>query len=335
MNLICLGLNHESAPVEVREKFSIPMEQLGEKSHELTELSAVDEAVVVSTCNRTEVYVATHGENLLQIEQELKENLGFDASYFYEFKAKEAIRHLCRVVSGLDSMVLGETEIFGQEKKAYQYAHEAAATGGILNKLFQRSFGIGKRVRTETTIQSGQTSVGSVALDLAEKIFDDLKNSTVMVIGAGEMSRITVQSMILRGVKKVIVTNRSFDKAEALADEVGGEAVRFDEWAKVLPEVDVIISSTGATEPVLVASDIESVRKKRKYRPLFLIDIAMPRDIDNAVGEIEEVYLYDLDTLQKQVEAGQAKRQQQVSECEEIIGAELEKMTNQQRNYGQ
>ena len=335
MNLICLGLNHESAPVEVREKFSIPMEQLGEKSHELTELSAVDEAVVVSTCNRTEVYVATHGENLLQIEQELKENLGFDASYFYEFKAKEAIRHLCRVVSGLDSMVLGETEIFGQVKKAYQYAHEAAATGGILNKLFQRSFGIGKRVRTETTIQSGQTSVGSVALDLAEKIFDDLKNSTVMVIGAGEMSRITVQSMILRGVKKVIVTNRSFDKAEALADEVGGESVRFDEWAKVLPEVDVIISSTGATEPVLVASDIESVRKKRKYRPLFLIDIAMPRDIDNAVGEIEEVYLYDLDTLQKQVEAGQAKRQQQVSECEEIIGAEVEKMTNQQRNYGQ
>ena len=335
MNLICLGLNHESAPVEVRERFSIPMEQLGERSHKLTELAAVDEAVVVSTCNRTEVYVATYGANLQQIELELKENLGFDASYFYEFKAEEAIRHLCRVVSGLDSMVLGETEIFGQVKKAYKYAHEAAATGGILNKLFQRSFGIGKRVRSETSIQSGQTSVGSVALDLAEKIFSDLKNSTVMVIGAGEMIRITVQSMILRGVKRVIVTNRSFDKAIALADEVGGEAVRFDEWAEVLPKVDVVISSTGATEPVLVASDIEAVRKKRKYRPLFLIDIAMPRDIDNAVGDIEEVYLYDLDTLQKQVEAGQAKRLLQVSECEDIIGAEVEKMTTQQRNYGQ
>ncbi len=332
MNLICLGLNHESAPVEVRENFSIPMEELGERSHALTGLTSVDEAVFISTCNRTEVYVATSDASLQNIEQEVKEKLGFDASYFYEFKAEEAIAHLCRVVSGLDSMVLGETEIFGQVKKAYQYAHEASATGGILNKLFQKSFGIGKRVRTETTIQSGQTSVGSVALDLAEKIFDDLKNSTVMVIGAGEMSRITVQSMILRGVKKVIVTNRSFENAQALADEVGGEAVRFDEWAKVMPEVDVVISSTGATEPVVKVSDIEPLRKKRKYRPLFLIDIAMPRDIEHAVGEIEEVYLYDLDTLQKQVEVGQAKRQQQVTECEKIIGDEVQKMGNQQRN---
>lgn len=336
MNLFCLGLNHETAPVEVREKFSIPMEHLGKRSHQLTTLDGVSEAVVISTCNRMEVYVATGDANLAEAEARVKHDLGFDASdaaHFYECKSEEAMKHLCRVVSGLDSMVLGETEIFGQVKKAYQYALDAMATGGVLNKVFQKSFGVGKRVRTETMIQNGQTSVGSVALDLAEKIFSDLKDSTVMVIGAGEMSRITVQSMVLRGVKKVYVTNRSYENAVALADEVGGEAVKFDEWAKVLGSVDVVISSTGATEPVVMAADIEAVRKLRKYRPLFMIDIAVPRDIEHAVGEIEEVYLYDLDTLQRQVDEGQARRIAQVSECEKIIEVEVQKIINQQGNH--
>ncbi len=332
MNLFCLGLNHETAPVEIREKFSIPMENLGQRSHHLTTLGGVTEAVVISTCNRMEIYVAAEDDSLTEAEKNVKQNLGCDvddAAHFYECESDEAMKHLCRVVSGLDSMVLGETEIFGQVKKAYQYALEATATGGVLNKVFQKSFGVGKKVRTETSIQNGQTSVGSVALDLAEKIFSDLKDSTVMVIGAGEMSRITVQSMVLRGVKKVYVTNRSFDKAEALANEVGGEAVRFDDWAKVLAKVDVVISSTGASEPVVRATDIEAVRKTRKYRPLFMIDIALPRDIEHAVGEIEEVYLYDLDALQKQVDEGQARRQAQVSECEKIIEAEVLKIKNQ------
>ncbi len=337
MNLFCLGLNHETAPVEVREKFSIPMENLGQRSHQLTTLDGVNEAVVISTCNRMEVYVATDDENLTDAELRVKQNLGFDpddGAHFYECQSDEAMKHLCRVVSGLDSMVLGETEIFGQVKKAYQYALEATATGGVLNKVFQKSFGVGKRVRTETMIQNGQSSVGSVALDLAEKIFSDLKNSIVMVIGAGEMSRITVQSMVLRGVKKVYVTNRSYDKAEALADEVGGEAVRFDDWSKVLATVDVVISSTGASEPVVRVSDIEAVRKQRKYRPLFMIDIAVPRDIEQAVGEIDEVYLYDLDTLQKQVDESHARRQAQVDECEKIIESEVQKITNQQKYHG-
>lgn len=336
MNLFCLGLNHETAPVEIREKFSIPMEHLGQRSHQLTMLDGVNEAVVISTCNRMEIYVASEGDNLIDAGLSVKQNLGLhenDTAHFYECQSDEAMKHLCRVVSGLDSMLLGETEIFGQVKKAYQYALEATATGGVLNKVFQKSFGVGKKVRTETSIQNGQTSVGSVALDLAEKIFSDLKDSTVMVIGAGEMSRITVQSMVLRGVKKVYVTNRSHDKAVDLANEVGGEAVRFDDWSKVLATVDVVISSTGSTEPVVLASHIEAVRKSRKYRPLFMIDIAVPRDIEHAVGEIEEVYLYDLDTLQKQVDEGHARRQAQVSECEKIIEAEVQKITNQQRNH--
>jgi glutamyl-tRNA reductase len=336
MNLFCLGLNHETAPLEVREKFSIPMEHLGQRSYQLTTLDGVREAVVISTCNRMEVYVAAEDDKLSDAESSVKKNLGFevnDTAHFYNCRSVEAMKHLCRVVSGLDSMVLGETEIFGQVKKAYQYALEATATGGVLNKVFQKSFGVGKKVRTETTIQNGQTSVGSVALDLAEKIFSDLKDSTVMVIGAGEMSRITVQSMVLRGVKKVYVTNRSHDKAVALANEVGGEAVRFNDWSKVLATVDVVISSTGSTEPVVRASDIEAVRKKRKYRPLFMIDIAVPRDIEHGVGEIEEVYLYDLDTLQKQVDEGHARRKAQVRECEKIIDAEVLKITNQQNNH--
>ena len=334
MDLFCIGLNHETAPVEVREKFSVPMEMLGEKSLSLTQLDGVTEAVVVSTCNRMEVYVAA--SCLESAEKSVKANLGCadDAEHFYQCKSNQAVTHLCKVVSGLDSMVLGETEIFGQVKKGYQSALEASATGGVLNKLFQKSFGIGKKVRTQTSIQNGQTSVGSVALDLAEKIFSNLKRVKVMVIGAGEMSRITVQSMVLRGVEKVIVTNRSYDKAKALADEVGGEAVPFNEWDKVLAEVDVVISSTGATEPVVQRHHIEAVRKKRKYRPLFMIDIAVPRDIAHDVGEIEEVYLYDLDTLQSQAAEGMAQREAQVRECEQIIDQEVVKFIENQQKYG-
>ena len=224
MNIFCLGLNHETAPVEVRERFAVPIEELGRASHQLTQLAGVNEAVVISTCNRTEVYVATPSVD--DARNSVKQNFGCTAEeveHFYDCESADAVKHLGRVVSGLDSMVLGETEIFGQVKKAYQHALEAKATGGVLNKMFQKIFGLGKRVRTETMIQNGQTSVGSVALDLAEKIFSDLQHSKVMVIGAGEMSRITVQSMILRGVKKVYVTNRSFENAQKLADEVGGE----------------------------------------------------------------------------------------------------------------
>lgn len=336
MNLFCLGLNHETAPVEVRERFAVPLEMLGEKSQGLTLLDGISEAVVISTCNRMEVYVASPDEKLDLAETNLKQSLGVaDAEYFYECKSDNAMKHLCKVVSGLDSMVLGETEIFGQVKKAYQSALESSATGGILNKVFQKSFGVGKKVRTQTLIHSGQTSVGSVALDLAEKIFNDLKYCTVMVIGAGEMSRATVHSMILRGVKKVYVTNRSFENAQSLASEVGGEAVPFDEWDKVLAEVDVVISSTGATKPIVRAEHIESVRKKRKYRPLFMIDIAMPRDIDSAVGEIEEVYLYDLDTLNKQVNTSVAKREAQVQECEIIIDKEVAEIIEYARKANQ
>ena len=192
--------------------------------------------------------------------------------------------------------------------------------------MFQRAFGVGKKVRTETRIQEGSTSVGNVAVDLAEKIFGHLKDSEVMILGAGEMCRITAQSLVSRGARSIFVSNRSFERAEKLAADMGGSAVRFDEWQSVLERVDIVISSTGSPHALVYRSDVEKARRARKYRPLFFIDIAVPRDIDPAVGEIEEVYLYDIDTLEQLADEARTRRQKQIEECERIIDAELAKL---------
>ncbi len=331
MEILCLGLNHRTAPVEVRERFAVGSTKLGEAANELIALAEATEGVVISTCNRTEFYLAADDARVAfgLVETRLAEKIQVDSSvatHFYRKEKTEAARHLCRVVSGLDSMMLGETEIFGQVKQAYGSALESGATGAVLNKLFQRSFGIGKKVRTETSIQEGSTSVGNVAVDLAEKIFGHLKNSEVMILGAGEMSRITAQSLVSRGAKSIFVTNRSFERAQELAAEMGGSAVRFDDWQSVLARVDVVISSTGAPHAIVHRADVEKARRARKYRPLFFIDIAVPRDIDPAVAEIEEVYLYDIDTLEQLAAEARSRRQLQIEQCERIIDAELGKL---------
>ena len=327
MDVVCLGLNHQTAPVEIRELFAVPENRLGEESGRLCEVEGIEESVVLSTCNRTEYYAAAVdcGFASDQLRSFLQSQAGSALSieHLYEKQQLEAARHLCRVVSGIDSMVLGETEIFGQAKKAYQAALESGSTSRMLNQLFQKAFGIGKKVRTNTGIQEGQTSVGSVAVDLAEKIFGHLRNSRVMVIGAGEMSRTTAQSLLSRGARSIFVANRSFEKAEALATELGGESVRFDDWENVLKEVDVVISSTGAPHAVMNRGHVEAVRRQRRYRPLFLIDIAVPRDIDPEVGEIEEVYLYDIDTLKEIALEAKGQRAEQIKLCESIIDQEL------------
>lgn len=330
MEVVCLGLNHRSAPVEVRERFAVAESKLGEAGLMVSELEGLSEGVVLSTCNRTEFYAV--GESVPVAERlraYLRERFGLntdDADLFYEVGQVEAARHLFRVMCGLDSMVLGETEIAGQVKKAYQAAHASGATAGVLNKLFQKSFSVAKRVRTHTGIQKGNISVGSVAVDMAEKIFGSLKNSQVMVIGAGEMSRTTAQSLMSRGAKSIIVTNRSYDKAVELADQLGGEAVTFDQWDRALSQVDVIISSTGAPHAVVRPEHVEGVRRKRKFRPIFFIDIAVPRDIDPEVSAIDEAYVYDIDMLSRLAEKSQSQRQQEVEECEAIIADELKKM---------
>lgn len=330
MELLCFGLNHKTAPVEVRERFAVGNTKLGEASRSLLELPGVTEGLVISTCNRTEFYLVANPlrDARVSLEARLLEQAGSPQDplpHFFQLERVEAARHLCRVVSGLDSMMLGETEIFGQTKQAYQAALEAGCTAGVLNRLFQRAFGIGKRVRTETTIQEGATSVGNVAVDLAEKIFGHLANSEVMVLGAGEMSRITAQSLMSRGARSIFVANRSFDRARALAAEMKGHAVLFDDWLKTLENVDVVISSTGSPHPIVHRSHIEQVRKARKFRPLFLIDIAVPRDIEPDVAQIEEVYLYDIDALESLADEARLRRQAQIELCERIIEEELAK----------
>jgi len=327
--LICLGLNHETAPVEVRERFALSEGAVKREILSLIETEEIEEGVVLSTCNRTEYYVVINGgRGVRELEDWVCQQRNFAgerSGLFYYHEARAAADHLCRVASGMNSMVLGETEIFGQVKQAYKKALEGGSTSAILNKLFQRVFGVGKKVRTQTGIQEGATSVAGASVELAEKVFGRLKGSSVMVIGAGEMSRQTAQALQSRGASSVIVTNRSYDKAEELAATINGRAVSFNDWEVELKGVDVVISSTGAPHFVLKPGHIEAVRRKRKFRPLIVVDIAVPRDVDPEVGEIEEVYLYDIDTLQEMANQAKERRQAQLLLCEDIIRDEIDK----------
>lgn len=329
MKLVCVGLNHETAPIEVRERFALTEKALDRETAMLVSSQNIKEGVVLSTCNRTEYYaVINGGSNVRDLEEWICARREFSDDHrhlFYYYEAREAAEHLCRVASGMNSMVLGETEIFGQVKKAYQRSLDSGATKLVLNKLFQRAFGVGKKVRTHTGIQEGATSVAGASVELAEKVFGRLKGSSVMVIGAGEMSRQTAQALQSRGASSVIVTNRSYDRAVDLAKEIGGSAVPFDGWEEELVHVDVVIAATGAPHFVVKPRHIEAVRRKRKFRPLIMIDIAVPRDIDPEVGEIEEVYLYDIDTLQDMADQARKRREEQLLLCEEIIRDEIDK----------
>jgi len=331
--LVCVGLNYKTTPVEVRERLAFPEAHVPQAVQQVRGLPGFEESVVLSTCNRVELYAAhslpsgDHGHAALRdylVTHFKLQPEHAEALVLYNLDSTEAARHLFRVVSGLDSMVLGETEIFGQVKAAYKVALDTGTTSRALNKLFQQAFTVGKKVRNETTIQRGSTSVGSVAVDLAEKVHD-FKECRVMLVGAGEMSRTCAQSLLSRGAKSVIVSNRSYDKAVELAAEMKGTALKFDEWESVLHEVDVIISSTSAPHFVIKPEQIEQVMRKRRWNPLLLIDIAVPRDVDPAVNEIEGVYLYDIDALQAIADDGRRERERQLVACERIIEEQLEK----------
>lgn len=340
--LLCLGLNYRTTPVEVRERIAFPEAHLPEALRKVRALPGFEESVVLSTCNRVELYAvqgAMEGKGGFDLLRDyLVEHFQLEAEHaealsFYHLESEETVRHLFRVVSGMDSMVLGETEIFGQVKQAYKTALESEATGKMLNKLFQQAFQVGKKVRNETSIQRGSTSVGSVAVDLCEKVFD-LKRCRVMLVGAGEMSRTCAQSLMSRGAKSVIVSNRSYDRAVELATEMGGRALKFDEWETVLHETDVIISSTSAPHFVIKPEMVEQVMRKRRWEPLFIIDIAVPRDVDPKVNEIEGVYLYDIDALQAIAEDGRRERLRQLAACEEIVEDQLAKFGRARRLSG-
>ena len=324
MNVICLGISHRTASVELREKFAVADADLADAADRLGEMRGISESVILSTCNRVELFAATDDvalgfESLDRFLAMRASEHHYDPHIFYRHDSPQSIRHLFRVVSGLESMVLGETEILGQVKRAYAAASVNGKTARHLNKLFQRAFNVAKDVRTNTNITRGPVSVGSVAVDLAEKIFGRLASCKVMILGAGETSEMTARALRSRGVRSLFVANRTQDRAAALAAELGGEAIRFDEWEGPLGEMDIVIGSTAAPHPVLTREKLAPVMKHRKDRPLFVIDLAVPRDVEPAVNKLDGVYLYDIDSLQAIAEQSMEIRRKELAVCEEMI----------------
>lgn len=322
MEIVCLGLTHRTAPVELRERFAIPDHEVPTLALELARNANVGEAVIVSTCNRVEIYAAAEDSrqafDAIHRVVVARGGEGHDEAFF-RHASERSIQHLFRVVSGLDSMILGETEILGQVKKAYQAAQTAGATGRHLNKLFQRAFNVAKEVRTNTNITRGSVSVGSVAVELSEKIFGRLKDCHVMILGAGETSELTAGALQARGVKAIFVANRSYDRAAALAEKMGGKAIHFDEWSNDFQNIDILIGSTAAPHPVVTVENLAPLMSTRPDRPLFCIDLAVPRDFEAAVNDLEGVYLYDIDSLQQIVDQSLEGRRQEVVVCERLI----------------
>jgi len=324
MNLFCVGLSHHTANVETRERFA----GRGESEYILRN-SGCAEALLLTTCNRVEVYAASEKrvstDDIARcLSREDKDGSAvidrrYSAPAFYRYENEKCVQHLFRVASGLDSMVVGESEIFGQTKKAYESARASGAAGPNLNRLFQRAFRVAKQVRTHTDITRGLVSVGSVAVDLAQRIFGNLNNCKVLVVGAGEMSERTARALISRGVTDLRVSNRSMDRAQELTRLIAGRAIPFDEWPQQCSEIDILITSTSSESPLLRPENLEPMLRDRLDRPLFIIDIAVPRDVDPRVNEIEGVYLYDIDSLQSVAEQSLALRRQQVAAAEAII----------------
>lgn len=322
MKLFVAGLSYKTAPVEVREKLAVLASRQRCCGCRLKLAGNLSEVVLVSTCNRVEVYgVTAHGSvKIGRLFQELSGS-DFDFTpYLYLKEGAEAIEHLFSVSSGLDSMVIGETEITGQVKQAYQNAQAAKLTGRVTNRLFQVALQTAKGVRSQTGIGRGATSVGSVAVELAERIFDkDLSQKTVMIIGAGKMGEACVRHLAKKAARAVVVTNRSYERALNLAREFGGRAVEFEALLSAMSAADIVVSSTGCPQAILRREDIASVMTARRNRPLFLIDIAVPRDIDADVQELANVYLYNVDHLEAIVRENVRSREQELVRCREII----------------
>ncbi len=329
MNIVIVGLSHKTAPVEIREIVAFPETAMEVPLRQMLKLPAVTEAVIVSTCNRVELYAISRQPDaaVVEMKQFIADfhDLKLEAlqDHFYAFEGTDAIQHVLRVASSLDSMMVGEPQILGQIKTAYGYACEYKTVGLILNRFLHKAFSVAKRVRTETAIASNAVSVSFAAVELARKIFDSLDNKTVMLIGAGEMCELAAKHFVNHGVSKVLVTNRTFSRAEKLAEEFNGTAVNFDNFQEQLHRVDIVLSSTGAPDYVLDAKKLKQVCKERRYKPTFLIDIAVPRDIDPAANKLDSVYLYDVDDLQGVVQANVKERQKESAKAELIIAEEV------------
>ncbi|MDE3068558.1 MAG: glutamyl-tRNA reductase [Verrucomicrobiota bacterium] len=329
MNVVVIGLSHHSSPVELRERFAFAEAAIPDGLRALRDSGVAGEAVILSTCNRVEIYAATALEPPQAfdgLKQFLKNARGFDGSLdeeIYTLAEPQSLHHLFKVACGLDSMVLGETEILGQIKRAYAMAQRHGHTGARLNRAFQHAFHTAKHVRTHTQIQRGNLSVASVAVELAEKIFNSLRDCDVLVIGAGETSAKAARALVSRGARRLVVASRTLERARALAAELGGRAVPFEEWTTEFETVAIAISGTSAPRPILDRARLAPLMKARKSRPLLLIDIAVPRDVDPEVNLLENVYLYNIDDLQAIADACLKQRTREIARCEAIIGEKV------------
>jgi glutamyl-tRNA reductase len=323
MSLLVLGLNHKTAPVDIRERITFGPDIIVAALRSLLEKTGLNEAVILSTCNRTEIYCG-----LSQMEQDevglwLSDFHGVEletiSPYLYRHEGKDVIQHLLQVACGLDSMVLGEPQILGQVKAAYQTANVAKATGKLLGRLFQHSFSVAKQVRTDTAIGCSPVSVAFAAVSLARQIFSDLSEQTAILIGAGETIELAARHLHQHGIGRLIVANRTLDRAHTLADQFDGYAISLTEISTHLAEADIIISSTASPLPILGKGAVESALQKRKHQPVFMVDIAVPRDIEAEVGKLNDVYLYTVDDLDEVIQENMRSRQEAALQAQEII----------------
>lgn len=329
MHLVLIGLSHKTAPVEVREKLAFPEDRIDEALQNLTSEPSIDEAVILSTCNRTEIYTLANDPHKAP-----DEITGFFADfhnmapndlngYLYKKRELEVAEHAFMVSASLDSMIIGEGQILGQVKQAYGRSLECRTAGRVLNRLFKEALTLGKKVRTDTDIGESAVSISYAAVELAKRLFGELTNKSVLLVGAGKMSELTAKHLASNGIQRVLVTNRTFQRAEEMAQKFDGEALPFDQLSSSLAQADIIISSTGAPGIVIPKDQMVEAMRERRNKPVFLIDIAVPRDIDPEINNLYNAYLYDIDDLQGVVETNLAERQKEAEKALGMINENL------------
>jgi glutamyl-tRNA reductase len=334
MNFFVLGVNHKTAPVEVRERFAVPEARLPEALSRLTAMDGVEEAMIVSTCNRVEIF-ARSNEGGCDLRRFVCDYFGFSGGEFepfiFEHREMEAVKHVFRVASSLDSMVVGESQILGQVKEAYATARALGTVNSQLDQLLTRAFAVAKKVRNETTIATASVSIASVAVELAEKIFGSLQGKSVYLVGAGKMCELAARHLIAHGASKIYVGNRTFDRAAALARKFDGEAIPFERLYDTVAWADIVISSTGAPHAIFEKQHGEKFLHARKNRPMFFIDIAVPRDIDPSLNDLDGIFVYNIDDLQQVVASHLGDRKKEAVRAEALVEEEVRRF--QQRAH--
>ena len=338
MTLLAVGINYNTAPVAIRERLAFPAEILDNTLKNLRNVRDISEAAILSTCNRTEFYCQTDSEDQAPLIDWIADTKVIQPAdftpYLYSYIDSQSIRHMFRVACGLDSMILGEPQILGQMKTAYHAANQAGTLGKNLSKLFHHTFSAAKKVRTDTAIGSSPVSVAFAAVQLAQQIFDKLSEQTALLIGAGETIELTARHLYQHGIGRIIIANRTYDKAHALAAQFNGYAIALSEIPNHLAEADIVVSSTASQLPILGKGRVESAIKKRKHKPMFMVDLAVPRDIEAEVEQLRDVYLYTVDDLQNTVNQNMDSRRRAAEQAEEIIDTQVEHFLAWLRSQG-